>query len=143
MKDHHVVVVGGGFGGLQVVHGLEGAPVRITLIDRRNHHLFQPLLYQVATTALATSEIAWPIRRLYRDRKEVTTLLSEVGGIDRQNRTVILKSGETVSFDTLVLATGARHAYFGNDTWEKHAPGLKTLKMKPWELVSWQEEESA
>ncbi len=128
MQEHHVVVVGGGFGGLQVVHGLKGAPVRITLIDRRNHHLFQPLLYQVATTALATSEIAWPIRRLYRDRPEVTTLLSEVGGVDRQSRTVILKSGETIPFDTLVLATGARHAYFGNDAWEKHAPGLKTLE---------------
>ena len=128
MQEHHVVVVGGGFGGLQVVHGLKGVPVRITLIDRRNHHLFQPLLYQVATTALATSEIAWPIRHLYRDRPEVTTLLSEVGGIDRQNRTVVLKSGETVPFDTLVLATGARHAYFGNDAWEKHAPGLKTLE---------------
>ncbi|UHS61755.1 NAD(P)/FAD-dependent oxidoreductase [Agrobacterium vaccinii] len=128
MQEHHVVVVGGGFGGLQVVHGLKGAPVRITLIDRRNHHLFQPLLYQVATTALATSEIAWPIRRLYKNRPEVTTLLSEVGDIDRQNRTVILKSGDTVAFDTLVLATGARHAYFGNDAWEKHAPGLKTLE---------------
>ncbi|KQO80250.1 NAD(P)/FAD-dependent oxidoreductase [Rhizobium sp. Leaf262] len=128
MQEHHVVVVGGGFGGLQVVRGLKGAPVRITLIDRRNHHLFQPLLYQVATTALATSEIAWPIRRLYRDRPEVTTLLSEVGGVDRQSRTVILKSGETIPFDTLVLATGARHAYFGNDAWEKHAPGLKTLE---------------
>ncbi|MBD8687004.1 MULTISPECIES: NAD(P)/FAD-dependent oxidoreductase [unclassified Rhizobium] len=128
MQNHHVVVVGGGFGGLQVVHGLKGAPVRITLIDRRNHHLFQPLLYQVATTALATSEIAWPIRRLYRDRAEVTTLLAEVGGIDRESRTVLLKSGEAVPFDTLVLATGARHAYFGNDAWEKHAPGLKTLE---------------
>ncbi|MGV1752401.1 NAD(P)/FAD-dependent oxidoreductase [Agrobacterium sp. CG674] len=128
MQNHHVVVVGGGFGGLQVVHGLKGAPVRITLIDRRNHHLFQPLLYQVATTALATSEIAWPIRRLYRDRAEVTTLLAEVGGIDRESRTVLLKSGEVVPFDTLVLATGARHAYFGNDAWEKHAPGLKTLE---------------
>lgn len=128
MQDHHVVVVGGGFGGLQVVHGLKGAPVRITLIDRRNHHLFQPLLYQVATTALATSEIAWPIRRLYRDRAEVTTLLAEVGSVDRQNRSVVLKSGEAIAFDTLVLATGARHAYFGNDAWEKHAPGLKTLE---------------
>lgn len=128
MQEHHVVVVGGGFGGLQVVHGLKDTPVRITLIDRRNHHLFQPLLYQVATTALATSEIAWPIRRLYRDRPEVTTLLSEVGGVDRDNRQVILKSGETIGFDTLVLATGARHAYFGNDAWEKHAPGLKTLE---------------
>lgn len=128
MQEHHVVVVGGGFGGLQVVHGLRGAPVRVTLIDQRNHHLFQPLLYQVATTALATSEIAWPIRHLYKDRPEVTTLLSAVKGVDRQSRTVMLASGETVPFDTLVLATGARHAYFGNDAWEKHAPGLKTLE---------------
>lgn len=136
MREHHVVVVGGGFGGLQVVHGLEGAsdvardsaPVRITLIDRRNHHLFQPLLYQVATTALATSEIAWPIRRLYRDRPEVTTLLAEVAGVDREKRTVLLKTGETIGYDTLVLATGAGHAYFGNDHWESAAPGLKTLE---------------
>ena len=128
MQEHHVVVVGGGFGGLQLVHGLEGAPVRITLIDRRNHHLFQPLLYQVATTALATSEIAWPIRHLYRDRKEVTTLLAEVTGVDRAARTVHLNTGETIRFDTLVLATGARHAYFGHDEWERSAPGLKTLE---------------
>lgn len=128
MQEHHVVVVGGGFGGLQLVHGLEGAPVRITLIDRRNHHLFQPLLYQVATTALATSEIAWPIRHLYRDRKEVTTLLAEVNGIDRAARTVHLSSGQVIGFDTLVLATGARHAYFGRDEWERSAPGLKTLE---------------
>ncbi|WHA42204.1 NAD(P)/FAD-dependent oxidoreductase [Agrobacterium larrymoorei] len=128
MQEHHVVVVGGGFGGLQVVHGLKGAPVRITLIDRRNHHLFQPLLYQVATTALATSEIAWPIRRLFRDRPEVSTILGEVSGVDRTNRAVHLTNGEVISFDTLVLATGARHAYFGNDAWEKHAPGLKTLE---------------
>lgn len=128
MQEHHVVVVGGGFGGLQLVHGLEGAPVRITLIDRRNHHLFQPLLYQVATTALATSEIAWPIRHLYRDRKEVTTLLAEVTGVDGAARTVHLNTGETIRFDTLVLATGARHAYFGHDEWERSAPGLKTLE---------------
>ncbi|NWJ26604.1 NAD(P)/FAD-dependent oxidoreductase [Rhizobium sp. RM] len=128
MQENHVVVVGGGFGGLQLVHGLEGAPVRITLIDRRNHHLFQPLLYQVATTVLATSEIAWPIRRLYGNRKEVTTLLAEVTSIDRNARTVHLSSGETIGFDTLVLATGARHAYFGRDEWERSAPGLKTLE---------------
>ncbi|MEH3092149.1 MAG: NAD(P)/FAD-dependent oxidoreductase [Agrobacterium cavarae] len=128
MQEHHVVVVGGGFGGLQTVHGLKGVPTRITLIDRRNHHLFQPLLYQVATTALSTSEIAWPIRHLFRDRPEVSTMLAEVSGVDRTNRTVHLTHGETVSFDTLVLATGARHAYFGNDAWEKHAPGLKTLE---------------
>jgi NADH dehydrogenase len=128
MQEHHVVVIGGGFAGLQLVNDLKGAPVRVTLIDRRNHHLFQPLLYQVATTLLSTSEIAWPIRSLYRDRPEVTTLLAEVVGVDRQAKTVQLKGGETVGYDTLVLATGATHAYFGHDEWEPVAPGLKTLE---------------
>lgn len=128
MREHHVVVVGGGFAGLQIVNDLKGAPVRITLIDRRNHHLFQPLLYQVATSLLSTSEIAWPIRGLYRDRPEVTTLLAEVDGIDRQAKTVALGNGERVGYDTLVLATGATHAYFGHDEWEPVAPGLKTLE---------------
>ncbi|OHV78041.1 NAD(P)/FAD-dependent oxidoreductase [Ensifer sp. LCM 4579] len=126
--EHHVVVVGGGFGGLQLVNDLKGAAVRITLIDRRNHHLFQPLLYQVATTVLATSEIAWPIRHLYRDRPEVTTLLGEVIGADPIARTVALESGQTIAYDTLVLATGATHAYFGHDEWAAVAPGLKTLE---------------
>ncbi|THK34961.1 NAD(P)/FAD-dependent oxidoreductase [Ensifer sp. MPMI2T] len=126
--NHHLVVVGGGFGGLQLVNDLRGAPVRITLIDKRNHHLFQPLLYQVATTLLATSEIAWPIRNLYRDRPEVTTLLGEVVGVDPANRSVILTSGKRVPYDTLVLATGATHAYFGHDEWAPVAPGLKTLE---------------
>ncbi|WP_457583710.1 NAD(P)/FAD-dependent oxidoreductase [Ensifer canadensis] len=129
MQDqHHVVVVGGGFGGLQLVNGLAGAPVRITLIDRRNHHLFQPLLYQVATTLIATSEIAWPIRNLYRDRPEVTTLLAEVTGVDAAAKTVMLKGGQAIGYDTLVIATGATHAYFGHDEWEPVAPGLKTLE---------------
>src|SRR6202023_1648755 len=90
---HHVVVVGAGFGGLAVAHGLAGAGVRITIIDQRNHHLFQPLLYQVGTAVLATSEIAWPIRHLVRKRKEVTTLLGEVTGVDTQNRRVLLGDG--------------------------------------------------
>lgn len=128
MTKYKVVVVGGGFGGMQCVQGLKGAPVEITLIDRRNHHLFQPLLYQVATTVLATSEIAWPIRHLWRDRKDVTTLLDEVTGVDRAAKSVTLKSGQSVSYDALVLATGARHAYFGHDEWETFAPGLKTLE---------------
>jgi NADH dehydrogenase len=128
MQEHHVVVVGGGFAGLYLVNDLKGLPVRITLIDRRNHHLFQPLLYQVATTLLSTSEIAWPIRNLYRDRPEVTTLLAEVTGVDREAKTVLLKGGATVGYDTLVLATGATHAYFGHDEWEPVAPGLKTLE---------------
>lgn len=125
---HRVVVVGAGFAGLQLVQGLKGAGCDITLIDQRNHHLFQPLLYQVATTLLATSEIAWPIRRVMRSREDVTTLLATVTGVDRVAREVVLDSGTRIPFDTLVVATGARHAYFGNDHWEADAPGLKTLE---------------
>lgn len=126
--NHHVVVVGAGFGGLEFTRALAGAPVRITMIDKRNHHLFQPLLYQVATTALATSEVAWPIRHLLRKRKDVTTLLANVSGVDRAGKRVLLDDGGAVDYDTLVLATGARHAYFGHDEWEPFAPGLKTLE---------------
>jgi NADH dehydrogenase len=121
-------VVGAGFAGLQAIHDLKHPRIAITLIDRRNHHLFQPLLYQVATTVLATSEIAWPIRHLFRDRADVETLLGEVVGVDRDARTVALKDGAGVPYDTLVIATGSRHAYFGNDHWEPFAPGLKTLE---------------
>ncbi|WP_292580382.1 NAD(P)/FAD-dependent oxidoreductase, partial [Mesorhizobium sp.] len=126
--EHHVVVVGAGFGGLELTRALAGAAVRITMIDKRNHHLFQPLLYQVATTSLATSEVAWPIRHLLRRRKDVTTLLGTVTGIDRAGKRVVLEDGGSVPFDTLVLATGARHAYFGHDEWEPFAPGLKTIE---------------
>ncbi|RWE84496.1 MAG: NAD(P)/FAD-dependent oxidoreductase [Mesorhizobium sp.] len=125
---HHVVVVGAGFGGLELTRALAGVPVRITMIDKRNHHLFQPLLYQVATTSLATSEVAWPIRHLLRRRKDVTTLLGTVTGVDRAGKRVLLQDGSSVPYDTLVLATGARHAYFGHDEWEPFAPGLKTLE---------------
>jgi len=125
---HRVVIVGAGFGGLETTHRLKGAPVQITLIDRRNHHLFQPLLYQVATASLATSDIAWPIRYLMHDRREVTTLFATVSGVDATSRRVLLEDGATVPYDTLVLATGARHAYFGHDEWETWAPGLKTLE---------------
>jgi NADH:ubiquinone reductase (H+-translocating) len=124
---HHVVIVGGGFGGLAAAQGLARAKVRITIVDRRNHHLFQPLLYQVGTATLATSEIAWPIRQLMRRRREIVTLLGEAVGVDAGNRRLMLADGE-LSYDTLVLATGARHAYFGHDEWEPHAPGLKTLE---------------
>jgi NADH dehydrogenase len=123
-----VVVIGGGFGGLAAVQGLSGAGVSITMIDRRNHHLFQPLLYQVATTALSPSDIAWPIRMLLRRRPEVRTILSAVTGIDAAAREVLLEGGERVPYDSLVIATGARHAYFGHDEWEPYAPGLKTLE---------------
>ncbi len=127
-KPHRVVIVGAGFGGLEATFGLAGAPVHITLVDRRNHHLFQPLLYQVATASLATSEIAWPIRYLLRDRPEVTTLFATVTGVDAQAKRVLLDDGDALPYDTLILATGARHAYFGHDEWEPFAPGLKTLE---------------
>jgi NADH:quinone reductase (non-electrogenic) len=127
-KPHHVVIVGAGFGGLETAFRLAGAPVTITMIDRRNHHLFQPLLYQVATASLATSEIAWPIRYLLRDRHEVTTLFANVSGVDPAGKQVLLDDGAAIAYDTLVLATGARHAYFGHDEWEPFAPGLKTLE---------------
>ena len=127
-KPHRVVIVGAGFGGLETTYRLAGTPVEITLIDRRNHHLFQPLLYQVATASLATSEIAWPIRYLLRDRPDVTTLFANVNGVDPAGKRVLLEDGDSIPYDTLVLATGARHAYFGHDEWEPFAPGLKTLE---------------
>src|SRR5579864_8793446 len=126
--SHRVVIVGAGFGGLECAYRLKGAPVSVTLIDRRNHHLFQPLLYQVATASLATSEIAWPIRYLLRDRPDVTTLFATVTGVDSAGKRVLLEDGDALPYDTLVLATGARHAYFGHDEWEPFAPGLKTLE---------------
>jgi len=126
---HQVIIVGAGFGGLAVAHGLAAAKnIRVTIIDQRNHHLFQPLLYQIATASLATSEIAWPVRHLVRKRKEITTLLGVVNGVDTENRRVLLEDGGTAAYDTLVLATGAQHAYFGHDEWEPYAPGLKTLE---------------
>lgn len=123
---HRVVVIGAGFGGLEAVHRLKGAPVDITLIDRRNHHLFQPLLYQVATASLSPSEIAWPIRHLVRRRPEVRTILGEVTGVDVAGKAVLLGE-DRVPYDTLLVATGARHAYFGHDDWEPYAPGLKDI----------------
>ena len=128
VSPHRVVVVGAGFGGLETVHRLAGAPVHITIVDRRNHHLFQPLLYQVATASLAPSEIAWPIRHLLRKRREVTTVLAAVEAVDKAARLIRLDDGSTLAYDALVLATGARHAYFGHDDWEPSAPGLKTLE---------------
>jgi NADH dehydrogenase len=125
---HHVVIVGAGFGGLETARALGGTDVRITIIDRRNHHLFQPLLYQVATASLAPSEIAWPIRHLMRRRKNVTTLLATVTGVDKSGRKIALEGSDDIAFDTLVLATGATHAYFGHDEWATFAPSLKTLE---------------
>lgn len=126
--QHRVVIVGAGFGGLWAVKRLKGAPVDIMLIDQRNHHLFQPLLYQVATAALAPSEVAWPIRSMLHDRSDVTTILGTVTGVDPASRTVSLGDGSALPYDTLILATGARHSYFGHDEWEAVAPGLKTIE---------------
>src|ERR1700758_3416926 len=100
-KPHRIVIVGAGFGGLETAYRLAGASVSITLVDRRNHYLFQPLLYQVATASLATSEIAWPIRYLLRDRPEVTTLFATVNGVDSDNHRVLLEDGDTLPYDTL------------------------------------------
>ncbi len=121
-----VVVIGGGFGGLWAVRALESAPVDITLIDRCNHHLFQPLLYQVATAGLAAPSIAAPLRHILRKQANVTVLLGDVYSIDPATRRVLV--GErTLDYDYLIVASGATHAYFGHDDWAPHAPGLKTL----------------
>jgi len=122
-----VVIVGGGFGGLAAARSLKHAPVRIILIDRSNHHLFQPLLYQVATSGLAAADIAQPIRSILRDQTNTEVFLDEVKKIDTANRLVV--TGDlTFRYDYLVLACGARHSYFGKDEWEQYAPGLKTLR---------------
>src|SRR6202012_3172873 len=127
-KTHRVVIVGAGFGGLEAGFGLAGAGLEITIVDRRNHHLFQPLLYQVATASLATSEIAWPIRHLLSGPIVVTTFFATVTGVNAASKCVQLDDGGALPYDTLVLATGARHAYFSHDEWEPFAPGLKTLE---------------
>jgi len=122
-----VVVVGGGFGGLNAARALAGQPVRVTLLDRRNHHLFQPLLYQVATAALNASDIAAPLRSVLRRARNVTVLLAEVERVDLAARRLVLDRGE-IGYDALILAAGAGHSYFGHDDWEAFAPGLKTLE---------------
>jgi NADH dehydrogenase len=128
MERHQVVIVGGGFGGLAAAKRLAREEVDVTIIDRRNHHLFQPLLYQVATAALSPSEIAWPVRHILRRHAGVRTLLGTVEGIDVTGQRVVLDDGDSVPYDSLIIATGARHAYFGHDAWEEFAPGLKTLE---------------
>jgi NADH dehydrogenase len=122
-----VVIIGGGFGGLAAAKALAKAPVAVTLIDRRNHHLFQPLLYQVATAALNPSDIAWPIRSILRSQRNCQVLLAEVVSIDTAAREVVLRDGR-VPYDGLILATGATHSWFGNDSWAPYAPGLKTIE---------------
>ncbi len=122
----HVVVVGAGFGGVAAVQGLKHTPCRITLIDRRNYHLFQPLLYQVATAGLSPADIASPIREIFRDQPNVRVLMGRVTDVDTDARQVLI-GDSAIGYDHLVLATGARHAYFGKDAWEEFAPGLKKI----------------
>ena len=127
----HVVIIGGGFGGLTAARAFKRAPVDVTLIDRNNHHTFQPLLYQVATATLNPSDITAPIRHIVRSQRNVTVLLAEVEEIDVAQRTLTIDDGQgrsrPVGYDYLIVAAGARHAYFGHDGWETDAPGLKTI----------------
>jgi NADH dehydrogenase len=124
---HRVVIVGGGFGGLGTAQSLRRIPVQVTLIDRHNYHLFQPLLYQVATGSLSPANIAAPLRNILRRQKNTEVLLAEAVDIDAANRRVILSDG-AVPYDTLILATGSSHQYFGHDDWEEFAPGLKNVE---------------
>ena len=123
-----IVIIGGGFGGLWAARALANKPVEVTLIDRKNHHVFQPLLYQVATAVLSPGEIASPIRRILHHAKNIEVILGEAVDFDKENNAVRLDDGTEVPFDYLIVAAGARHAYFGRDEWETWAPGLKTLE---------------
>src|SRR5580704_10868952 len=128
---HRVVIVGSGFGGLNAAQALAGAPVSVTVIDRKNHHTFQPLLYQVATAGLSPGEIAAPIRSILRRHKNVEVLMAEVTGFDLERHmvhTVIEDEAQEIPYDSLIVAAGASHAYFGHDEWQPLAPGLKTIE---------------
>lgn len=127
-KRPKAVIVGGGFGGLWAAKALSNTDVDVTLIDRKNHHVFQPLLYQVATAVLNPGEIAQPIRRILAKAGNVEVILGEAVGFDKENNAVLLADGERIDYDYLIIAAGARHAYFGHDDWETSAPGLKTLE---------------
>src|SRR5271170_7576974 len=126
-RSPHVVIVGSGFGGMAAAHGLRRAPVRISIVDRSNHHLFQPLLYQVATAALSPADIAAPIRRIFRHQANVAVMLADASAVDVSSKRVVLADG-SIDYDILIVATGATHAYFGHDDWAEHAPGLKTVE---------------
>src|SRR5260221_605982 len=127
-KRLKVVIVGGGFGGLSAAKKLSGSSVDVTLIDRKNHHTFQPLLYQVATSVLSAGEIASPLRHIRRRAPNVEVILGEVTDFDADARRVLLKGGSELQYDYLIVAAGARHSYFGHDEWERFAPGLKSLE---------------
>lgn len=124
----HVVIVGGGFGGLEAAKALKNEPLRVTLVDRRNHHLFQPLLYQVASATLSPADIAAPIRHILRQQRNIEVQLAEVSRVDLQARSLDLEGGSRLDYDYLILATGASHSYFGKEAWARHAPGLKSLE---------------
>ena len=124
----HVVIIGGGFGGLNAAKALRTAPVRLTVVDRHNHHLFQPLLYQVATATLSPGDIASPIRWILRHARNTSVWLGDVRTIDLKNRRIMLVDGASIAYDYLIIATGTSHTYFGHDGWAAYAPGLKTLE---------------
>src|SRR2546425_2022132 len=132
-----VVVVGGGFGGLQAVRKLQGAPVDVTLVDRQNFHLFQPLVYQVATGALAAAEVAAPLRSVLKRQENARVVLAEVGGFDLEGRQIVLdhlpngQREQRLDYDTLVVGGGSRYSYFGHDDWRGFAPGVKSLSGAP------------
>ena len=126
-RKHRVVIIGGGFAGIHAAKALANSAVDVTLIDRRNHHTFQPLLYQVALAVLPTSDIASPIRTILRMARNVEVVMDEVVTFDLKNRQVFLDSGIQLKYDYLIVATGATHSYFGHNEWEEHAPGLKTI----------------
>jgi NADH dehydrogenase len=125
---YRVVVIGGGFGGLNAVRALKHAPVQVTLIDRRNFHLFQPLLYQVATGGLSPADVSSPLRSILKRQRNVTVLLGEVTGIDQSARQVHLSGGDCIPYDSLIVGTGVHHHYFGRDEWSSIAPGLKSIE---------------
>ena len=128
MIDSKVVVLGGGFGGLNVAQMLKKTLFDVTLIDKKNHHLFQPLLYQVASAALSPADIATPLREIFSRQSNISVIMGTAENVNTQNRQIILANGDSIPYHYLVIATGARHSYFGNDQWEPLAPGLKTVK---------------
>ena len=128
-SSHRVVIIGGGFAGLNAAIALKNAPAQVTLIDRRNFHLFQPLLYQVASGALSPANIASPLREILRKQQNASVVLGDVTGVDPVKKVVLLPEGD-IPYDTLIVASGAGHSYFGNDHWQPHAPSLKDYRRR-------------
>ncbi len=145
MAYSKVIIIGGGFGGMNVAKALKGARLDILLIDKTNHHLFQPLLYEVATAALSPGDIATPLREILRHQQNTTVIMGEVVNIDKKNKQITISNGDIYGYDYLVVAVGARHSYFGRDDWEPFAPGLKTLsdalKIREQVLISFEKAE--